>query len=402
MQFARLCCCAGAAATVLFAHVEVRAQSAPTCSFNPVTATVRVTVDGVPATLSQISSGVLRLNGVPCEGATTANTDTIIIRGGALQDNVTLSGDFTPGLTPEAGVSEVEIRLVSIQNFTWALGQGDNTMSFAAGGIDNGGDGDVDVTGLSVSSLRRVMGGAGDDVLDFSDHAGNVALDGEAGDDDLTGGSGNNLVSGGPGDDTLRGGPGHDRLEGDAGNDTELGGSGNDTFREGPIANGSDTMTGGPGKDTVDYGRRSAGVTATLGSGGNDDGEAGEADVIGGDVENATGGSGDDTLVGTPGRNMLRGGDGNDDLFGEANVDLLFGGAGDDVLDGGTGPDNLQGEEGNDTLIAGAGSIDKFFGGDGDDDIIGNTDGRAEPVNCGAGNDTAEPNDEDNFVDCEF
>jgi Ca2+-binding RTX toxin-like protein len=381
---------------------EARAQTAATCSFDAASATVRVSVDGVPATLSRVGTGAIRLNGVACNGATVTNTDTVIIRGGPLSDNITLSGDFAPGVTHEPGISEIEIQLVSIQNFTWALGNDDNVMVGSAAGLDFGGDGDIDVTGLGVNALRRILGGGGDDVLDFSGHGGNFALDGESGDDDLTGGNGRNGMFGGPGDDTLRGGPGNDRLDGEAGNDTEIGGSGNDVFAQGAAANGSDSITGGAGRDTVDYGRRSVAVNVTLGSGGADDGEAGEADEVAGDVEDANGGSGDDTLVGTSGRNTLRGGDGNDELSGGANQDLLLGGAGDDFVDGGAGSDNMHGEDGNDVLVGDGGALDRFFGGDGDDEIVGNTDGRTEPVNCGAGTDVVEANDEDNFIDCEL
>jgi Ca2+-binding RTX toxin-like protein len=403
MSFARgSCCLAAGAVTALCGLADVRAQTAATCTFDEASATVRVSVDGEPATLSRVGTGAIRLNGVDCGGATATNTDTVVIRGGPLADNVTLSGDFAPGLTHEPGISEIEIQLVSIQNFTWALGNDENTMVGSPGGFDFGGDGDIDVTGLGINALRRILGGNGDDVLDFSDRGGNFALDGESGDDDLTGGSGNNGISGGPGDDTLRGGPGNDRIDGEVGNDTEIGGSGNDTFAQGAAANGSDSITGGAGRDTADYGRRGVSVNVTLGSGDADDGEATEGDDVAGDVENATGGSGDDTLVGTSGRNTLRGEDGNDELLGGANRDLLLGGAGDDFVQGDAGSDNMHGDEGNDVLVGDAAALDRFFAGDGDDEIVGNTDGRAEPVNCGAGTDVVEANDEDNFVDCEL
>jgi Ca2+-binding RTX toxin-like protein len=403
MSFARLVCGVGiGAAAALLGHAEVRAQSPSTCTFNAATATVRVTVDGQATTLSRAGGGAISLNGTPCGGATTANTDLVVFRGGPLQDSVTLRGDFEPGLTPEAdAVSEIEVQLQSIQNFTMTAGPGDNLLVGSAGGIDFGGDGDVDVAGAS-GVFRRVQGGNGDDVLDFSAFGGNVALDGNDGADHLIGGNGANSLGGDGGDDILEGGAGNDRLEGGPGDDTERGGTGNDTFAEGPEPSGADDMLGGTGIDTVDYTRRTDNLTVTLGSGEGDDGEEGEGDDAGADIENARGGSAGDTLVGTSARNLLDGNGGNDDIFGGGNVDTLLGGPGQDFLQGDAGADNMQGEDGNDVLVGDPLARDNFNGGAGADEIVGNTDGRAELVNCGPGTDTVEANDEDNFVDCEL
>ena len=77
--------------------------------------------------------------------------------------------------------------------------------------------------------------------------------------------------------------------------------------------------------------------------------------VLGGDFIGAvteSGGSGDDTLVGTAGVESLIGGRGDDTLIGGGGNDVLYGGAGDDTLvvpdgaffrlDGGTGEDTLE------------------------------------------------------------
>ncbi|MCG6154527.1 cadherin domain-containing protein [Rubinisphaera margarita] len=55
------------------------------------------------------------------------------------------------------------------------------------------------------------------------------------------------------------------------------------------------------------------------------------------------GGSGDDTLLGGRGSNVLVGGDGNDFLFGSSGDDILIGGTGNDLLWGGGGQDVLIG-----------------------------------------------------------
>jgi hypothetical protein len=64
----------------------------------------------------------------------------------------------------------------------------------------------------------------------------------------------------------------------------------------------------------------------------------------------AVAGSGNDTLTGTDGPDILLGGAGNDKLVGGAGVDLLGGGVGDDVLTGGSGADLFAGGSGTNTL----------------------------------------------------
>jgi serralysin len=76
-------------------------------------------------------------------------------------------------------------------------------------------------------------------------------------------------------------------------------------------------------------------------------------------IENATGGAGDDQLIGNKSRNELIGNDGGDRLDGGSN---------DDTLQAGRGADTLEGGIGNDTLIGGPGS-DRLVGGLGDDTL---------------------------------
>jgi Ca2+-binding RTX toxin-like protein len=56
-------------------------------------------------------------------------------------------------------------------------------------------------------------------------------------------------------------------------------------------------------------------------------------------IENATGGSGNDTILGNVADNALNGGGGNDVLVGAGGSDIITGGAGNDGIDGGTGTD---------------------------------------------------------------
>ena len=67
-------------------------------------------------------------------------------------------------------------------------------------------------------------------------------------------------------------------------------------------------------------------------------------------IENAVGGSGNNTILGNQAVNSLSGGGGNDKLYGYAGNDRLVGGAGNDFLVGGTGKDILNGGSGADVF----------------------------------------------------
>jgi serralysin len=78
-------------------------------------------------------------------------------------------------------------------------------------------------------------------------------------------------------------------------------------------------------------------------------------------IENAIGGSGNDTISGNAADNSLAG---------NAGTDKLNGGDGSDVLDGGPGRDSIYGNRGDDTLGGGDGS-DVLRGGSGRDELSG-------------------------------
>ena len=152
-------------------------------------------------------------------------------------------------------------------------------------------------------------------------------------------------MDGEPGDDTLRGGDGRDSFSG---------GEGDDLLHGGLNGAGPDTFVGGPGTDTVTYALAGTGVTVTIFDPLNvnasqaPDGQAGENDVVQGDVENVTGSGNGDTLTGNNLANRIDGSNG------------------DDTIAGGTGPDVLLGGEGN--------------------DAINSRDGEADPlIDCGPG-----------------
>jgi len=393
------------ALTIVGSVSVASAQSAATCSFDAANARVNVTVNGL-ATDVRVAAGVILVDGVPCGEATTANTDRVHVQGSALSEKVNVSGAFAPGLTAEGdGNEEIEL--------TFALGQGssdrvvytlsneDDIAIFDNDGADLGGDGDEDLifTGTESVALR---GRNGHDILDGTLFRRSLLLYGDLGDDTLIGGDLADQLYGGEGSDTLEGGLGNDIVDGEAGSDVEMGGAGNDTFNQGAAANGADTLIGGTGVDLVSYSLRTAPLTVTLDSSGGADGEAGENDSVGADVEQANGGSANDSLSGASGANTLRGKGGDDTLVGKGGKDVLDGGDGSDTLDGGLGINTLRGGNGNDTLIGNASAAEVFAGGEGDDTITGLADGLVETVTCGGGNDTVEDTDEDTFVDCEI
>ena len=178
------------------------------------------------------------------------------------------------------------------------------------------------------------------------------------------GGSGNDLLLGNSLVNYLMGGDGDDTLDGGAGTDHYDGGAGNDVF----IYYDADYISGGGGTDLWDASAKNTSVALYL-------------DNLD-DLENATGGSGDDLLSGNSLNNVLIGGAGNDTLWGAAGNDSLWGDAGNDTLDGGAGNDTLVGGAGNDWLTGGAG-IDTYSfttAGFGQDTISGATDNNQEMI----------------------
>lgn len=188
------------------------------------------------------------------------------------------------------------------------------------------------------------------------------------------------ISSGTAGDDTLRGSDRADRILGLAGNDVIYGSSGNDT------------LDGGAGSDTVNYSLLTAGLIVNLKAeiatkaGGYTDTLIGFEHVVGSAyADEIRGTTGDNTLNGGDGDDLLFGDYGNDTLYGGNGVDRLIGDTGNDILYGEAGDDRLEGSVGNDILYGGDG-IDRLLGGDGDDVLYG--DAGDDRIEGGEGNDT--------------
>ncbi len=132
-------------------------------------------------------------------------------------------------------------------------------------------------------------------------------------------------------------------------------------------------------------------------------------------IENAYGGSGNDTLIGNGANNTLLGNNGNDDLIGGGGNDILRGGYGNDNMSGGAGNDTIYytngdtfwvngtpkdiGGSGVDTLVMENGSVfntsglswygfEKFIGAGRNDRVVGNDDSVDYLLDGGGGNDT--------------
>jgi serralysin len=95
-------------------------------------------------------------------------------------------------------------------------------------------------------------------------------------------------------------------------------------------------------------------------------------------IENATGGSGHDALIGNSAANTLTGNNGNDTLVGRDGADVLAGGNGKDDLRGGEGNDNLNGGAGKDVLNGGAGN--DVLNGGADTDVFVFTDAGTDTI----------------------
>ncbi len=205
----------------------------------------------------------------------------------------------------------------------------------------------------SVASVNNkvrttVWDGGGNDTYDFSDYRTNLSINLEPGTWCLT--SADQLVSLQLGDRTFE----------------AVGNIANAYLYNGDTHSLIENAIGGSGNDTITGNQADNALT---GNGGNDSlgGGAGNDTLDGGNGNDTLdGGVGNDRLVGGIGNDSLIGGDGNDTLNGDAGNDTLDGGIGNDSLIGGDGNDALNGGAGNDTLDGGAGG-DKLIGGAGDD-----------------------------------
>jgi Ca2+-binding RTX toxin-like protein len=158
---------------------------------------------------------------------------------------------------------------------------------------------------------------------------------------------------------------------------------------------GNDTIEGTEGGDIINA---DAGNDNVYGMGGDDRIDAG------GGSDNIYGGAGDDLINGEGGNDYIDGGAGNDNITDASGINTVLGGLGDDYIQAtGAGGGNIDGGDGNDVIIGsastdtihggkgddiitpGTGSINFVYGDDGNDLIYG---GASDFVHGGASNDT--------------
>jgi Ca2+-binding RTX toxin-like protein len=239
---------------------------------------------------------------------------------------------------------------------TIANGGGTVTIENVTGGAGND-------TLIGSGAVNVLIGNDGDDTLwgdddpdDLADTllggAGNDTLNGQGGADLLAGGTGDDVINAGAGNDTINYtiGDGVDTVAGNAGTDTLaiLGTAAADTLTvlwsgtaltafEGGTINTVESITANllDGIDTLSYGATTAAVTVNLATGA---ASGFTTPVL--NVENVTGGAGNDTLTGSALGNILSGAAGNDTLSGGDGVDHLDGGTGNDAMAGGLANDS--------------------------------------------------------------
>jgi Ca2+-binding RTX toxin-like protein len=214
-------------------------------------------------------------------------------------------------------------------------------------------DGQVGEKDFMRASIENLIGGAGNDKF-----TGTVTT--------LTtvGLTRNNVFAGGAGNDTLIGLDGNDKLDGGTGHDSVDGGVGNDTLIAGT---GTDKVIGGAGTDLADYSARTENLKLDL-DGIADDGvpatatTPGENDMLYADLENLTGGKGNDWIVGNGLNNIIRGGAGNDTLEGSSGNDTLYGDAGLDRIYAQSGDDTIYARKPTGSLVADNDIVDGGIG----------------------------------------
>jgi chitodextrinase len=261
------------------------------CSYDAASDVVTAVISpGGQATLV-VSGGAVWFGTTPaaCDGATTANTDTIVVNGasGSVETLVIdqSGGAFAPGATAETGTPEIEMT-ITLGDATDSIvvdgSSGPDTITIGSTGIGLNGDTDRDVVittplpsqitvrGHGGPNTISALGGSGTGTA----YAGKAILyagpsgdtiTGGLGNDELYGGSGNDVITGREGADAIDGAGGNDNLNGNDGADQITGGTGADSFAAGA---GDDVMhaddgqadtaiNGAQGNDTVyyDFGR---------------------------------------------------------------------------------------------------------------------------------------------------
>ncbi len=345
---------------------------------------VNLTLDGaVPSVIIQGDGGMLVVNGNVCTSMDDVEVPlesltSVRVTGAAEQENAVIldlgAGDWSHLL---ASAESVQLDLGIDHNSLVVRGtSGPDVFRHGMRGqalvLDLSGDSTLNVVGEGVTQFAVSLG-AGDDTLDDlgvlwvarnAEAAAGAALPAPEGQPEVEpplpvlalalpivvkGGDGNDLLLGGAGPDEFDGGPGDDLMSGLAGDDT---------LRASVTSDGADTFNGGNGYDDVTYELRTQNLTLNVCQSADLVGcEAGECDCtrMSGEpeendrlinVEDITGGEGDDIVRGSDLAESLSGGPGDDEIYGLGGSDVLYGQRGTDLFDGGLDGDYCDGISG--------------------------------------------------------
>ena len=302
------------------------------------------------------------------------------IQGREGDDTVTMEDSATADLVVTAGAGDDRVNPPTAQNpsgghrcASFVTGGDGNDVLYGGGNSDLqfGQDGDDEIhPGLGddfdLYGKKASVGGLGQDTLSYAERTG----PGEFVNIDMSDFVQTAGTTGGP-CRVGRGGPGFAEVDTIDITNTQqfefvIGSSGDDCIHGTPYAQtlrggpGKDQISGGLGVDTVDYSDKTSSQPVTVSIGDDPDGQTGndgegggsEGDNVYSDIENVTGGAGNDTLTGQdrvpglfdglPGRYLTR--------SGQEGAGTLDGRGGDDVLNGKQDADTFAGGDGFDTV----------------------------------------------------
>jgi Ca2+-binding RTX toxin-like protein len=316
---------------------------------------------------------IVYMDGVANDGVAGENenvpADIEALEGGPFGDTLSGTGAGNDTLFGGSGPDDLQ---------GWG---GDDTLRGEAGNDTLHPNSGSDLLDGGADSDTLSYAGAGNSVYVYQDGAAN---DGQLGENDnvtgienLTGSSFGDDLEGTQGDDIIDGNDGGDKITPKFGDDTVYGGGGYDNISGGPGHPDScppegctkfdtDTVWGGSGSDTIDYSSRDENLTIAI-DGSSKSGGFMENDDLH-QMENANGGSGDDTIYGNDASNSLTGFGGGDGIVGYKGNDYVNGDSGNDWVEGDEGNDWIVGGENNDTMLA-AGGNDTLIGASGRDRV---------------------------------
>lgn len=286
-------------------------------------------------------------------------TGQLTVFGDSVDNSIELSRNAAGTILVNGGAVQVVGGTPTVANTAriQAFGQGGNdslTLNEANGALP----------------VANLFGGSGNDTL--TGGSGGDMLFGQSGNDALLGKGGTDFLFGGSENDTLTGGDASDQVFGESGNDRAIWNPGDDTdLNEGGADVDTTEVNGGNGTEqftatangtrvrfdrlnpapfAIDIGTSENLVVNANGGSDTFSATGNLAALISITVD---GGTGNDQLLGSNGRDVLIAGDGEDFVDGQQGNDVAFLGAGNDDFqwDPGDGSDTVEGQSGTDELV---------------------------------------------------